>query len=205
MWYWVIFGAAYFASLAMMIREGLWSNAISLINILISGLVAFAFYSPLVIYLDELLNGEYTYLLDFVCIWGLFVVTMLVCRGLTGMASRTRMRFKNPIDPVGGPILAVVAAWALAAFVMATLHTAPMPKDAFSGSLIYSEAEVASKPSLSAPDLAWLRFIDRVTRPDAFGHAGRDVFSPWDFVSTYADHREKYGMANAPWIRVRRS
>ena len=55
----------------MMVREGLWSNTITLINILISGLVAFAFYSPLAIYLDEMLDGEYTYLLDFVVHLGL--------------------------------------------------------------------------------------------------------------------------------------
>jgi Colicin V production protein len=205
MMFWAIFGAAFFASLAMMVREGLWNNAISLTNILVSGLVAFAFYAPLATYLDEMIGGEYTYLLDFVCIWVLFVVSMLICRALTGLASKTRMRFKNPIDPVGGPIVALVGAWAMAAFVMATLHTAPMPLDAFSGKLVHSENDVATASSIAAPDIAWLRFVDRVTRPDAFGHAGRDVFSSWGFVSIYADHREKYGKANAPWIRVRRS
>jgi hypothetical protein len=194
----------FFAGTAMMVREGLWSNAISLVNILVSGLVAFAFYSPLAVYLDELLDGEYTYALDFVCIWLLFVVTMVVCRAVTDFGSRTRMRFKNPIDPVGGPLVGVIAAWALAAFVTATLHTAPMPKDAFGGKLIHSKSEVASKMALTAPDLGWLRFVERVTRPDAFGHAGAKGFSADAFVYIYADHREKYGTANPPWIRVRR-
>src|SRR3972149_8162184 len=142
--FWAIYFAAFFASLAMMVREGLWSNTISLVNILISGLVAFGFYSPVAIYLDEMLDGQYTYLLDFVCIWGLFTLAMVVCRGVTGFASGTRMRFKNPIDPVGGPLVALIAAWAMAALVMATLHTAPMPKDAFSGTLIHDVAEVDS-------------------------------------------------------------
>jgi uncharacterized membrane protein required for colicin V production len=204
MMFWAIYFAAFFASLAMMVREGLWSNAISLVNILISGLVAFAFYAPLAIYLDEMLDGQYTYLLDFVCIWVLFVVTMLVCRATTGMASGTRMRFKYPIDSVGGPLVALVGAWAMAAFVMATLHTAPMPKEAFSGKLIHSDVEIDSASSLTAPDLGWLRFIDRVTRSDAFGHVGRDTFSPAAFVKIYADHREKFGQANASWIIVRR-
>jgi hypothetical protein len=203
--FWAIYLVTFFAGWAMMVREGLWSNAISLVNILVSGLVAFAFYSPLAIYLDEMLDGQYTYLLDFVCIWLLFVVTMVICRGATALASRTRMRFKNPIDPVGGPLVALIAAWALSAFVMATLHTAPMGKNAFGGGLVHSKAEVESKSSFLAPDLGWLRFVDRVTRPDAFGHAGRDVFSPWGFVSIYADHREKFDQAKPPWIRVRRS
>jgi hypothetical protein len=203
--FWAVYLVTFFAGWAMMVREGLWSNAISLVNILVSGLVAFAFYSPLTIYLDEMLDGQYTYLLDFVCIWLLFVVTIVITRGVTSLASKTRMRFKYPIDPVGGPLVALIAAWALSAFVMATLHTAPMGKGAFGGGLVHSKTEVESKSSLLAPDLGWLRFVDRVTRPDAFGHAGRDVFSPWGFVSIYADHREKYDQAKPPWIRVRRS
>jgi uncharacterized membrane protein required for colicin V production len=201
-----IYAAVLFASLAMMVREGLWSNAISLVCILISGLVAFGFYSPLVIYLDEMLDGEFTYLLDFVTIWGLFVISMLICRLFTGMASRTRMRFKNPIDPVGGPLIGLIAAWTLAAFAMATLHTSPMPKDAFGGSLVYSDDDVESSSALFNPDLGWLRFVERVTRPDGFGHSsGAGGFSAKAFVQIYADHRDKYQQAKPAWIAVRRS
>src|SRR5262245_12426159 len=114
--FWSIYLAVFFAGTAMMVREGMWSNAIALVNILISGLVAFGFYSPLVIYLDEMLKGEYTYLLDFLCIWALFVITMIVCTVMTSMASKVRMRFKNPIDPIGGPIVGALAAWLLASF-----------------------------------------------------------------------------------------
>ena len=80
----------------MMVREGLWSNAISLVNILISGLVAFGFYSPLTIYLDEYLDGQYTYVLDFVVIWVLFAVTMVICR------ARDRRRLQDA-DAIQAP------------------------------------------------------------------------------------------------------
>lgn len=201
-----IYLASLFAGTAMMVREGLWSNAISLICILISGLVAFGFYAPVVIYLDEMFVGEFTYLLDFVVLWALFVISMLICRLFTGMASKTRMRFKNPIDPVGGPIVALIAAWALAAFAMATLHTSPMPKDAFGGALVYSDNDVEANSALFSPDLGWLRFVERVTRPDGFGHSnGAGQFSAKAFVKIYAKHREDFGKSGAPWIRVRRS
>ena len=49
--YWVFYAIVIFAGLAMTVREGLWSNTITLINITISGLVAFGFYSPIVIWL----------------------------------------------------------------------------------------------------------------------------------------------------------
>src|SRR4051794_29797524 len=95
-----------FAGIAMTVREGVWSNALTLINIIVSGLVAFGFYSPLVVYLDEqVTNGQHTYWLDFAILWGLYGLTMLVMRTLTGAASKTRMRFKNPIDPAAGPVV----------------------------------------------------------------------------------------------------
>src|SRR5262245_14902782 len=125
-----------FAATAMMVREGLWSNSISLMNIIISGLVAFGSYARLTILVDVKLGGQYTYLLDFVVIWLLYVITMVICRTITGAASKTRMRFKHPIDPIGGPIIGFLAAWVLSTIVMATLHTAPMGKDAFGGGLV---------------------------------------------------------------------
>jgi uncharacterized membrane protein required for colicin V production len=193
-----------FAATAMMVQQGVWSNAISLINIIISGLVAFSFYQPLAIYVDEMLDGEYTYLVDFVVIWALFVVTMLVCRLISGLASTTRMRFKHPIDPIGGPLVGLIAAWVLAGIVLASLHTSPMPKSAFGGSLIYSASDVDSTSGLFNPDLGWLRFVEHVTKADAFGHSGGSGFSAKAFVQIYADHREKFEKANASWIRVRR-
>ncbi len=71
--YWAIYLFVLFAGLAMMVREGLWSNTIALVNIFISGLVAFGFYSPIVVYLDEdVTSGQHTYWLDFAIIWALF-------------------------------------------------------------------------------------------------------------------------------------
>ena len=191
--FWAFYLILIFAGTAMMVREGMWSNAISLINIIISGLVAFGFYSPLALYLDEQLSGQYTYLLDFLCLWLLFVVSMVVCRAVTGLASRSRMRFKYPIDVVGGPIVARLAAWVLAGFTLATLQTVPMSRDAFGGALMYSDNEVESKSALMAPDLGWLRFVQSVSGGDSLGIKERNSFSAKAFVKIYTDHRTKFG------------
>jgi uncharacterized membrane protein required for colicin V production len=201
--FWTIYGAVLFASFAMMVREGLWSNTISLVNIIVSGLVAFGFYSPMVIWLDEMTDGKYTYWLDFVCIWGLFTVTMMVTRTVTRLASDTRMRFKNPIDPVGGPLVGFIAAWVLATFMAASLHTSPMPADAFGGKLVYSDSDVASAWAVTSPDLAWLRFVERVSTAPAFGSSEtKQRFSAKAFVKIYEDHRAKFG--NADGLAVQR-
>lgn len=191
-----------FAATAMMVREGLWSNSISLVNILISGLVAFGFYAPLTIKIDEYLDGQYTYVLDFVVIWLLYAVSMVICRSATVAASKTRMRFKHPIDPVGGPLLALVAAWVLASIVMASLHTSPMPKDAFGGGLV-KPADVASASAFTAPDAAWLRFFERVSQPVALGFKHSGVhYGAKGWVSTYEDHRKEFEAVTT--IKVRR-
>jgi uncharacterized membrane protein required for colicin V production len=202
--FWAVYLAVWLGSWAMMVREGLWSNSIKLVNIVASGLIAFGFYSPLAVYLDEQTGGSNTYWLDFVVIWGLFIVSMIVMGELlTKLASRTRMRFKYPIDNVGGPLFGLVAAWVMAAFVVATLHTAPMPRDAFSGKLVSSE-DVNSAFPLTAPDAGWLRFVDRVANSDALGPSGGKVFSAAGFAKIYGDHREAFSKANAKWLRVPR-
>jgi hypothetical protein len=193
--YWAVYAIAMFAGLAMMVREGLWSNTIMLMNVIISGLVAFGFYSPLVIYLDEMADGEHTYWLDYAVIWALYVAAMVICRTLTAAASKTRMRFKNPIDPVGGPLMGLIAAWTLAAFTLATLHTAPMPKDGFSGKLVQSGVESAS--AFTSPDVAWLRFVEKMSQPSALGSAGKtERFSARAFVKIYEDRRAKFEQAS---------
>lgn len=201
MFYYIAYAIVLFAGLAMTVREGLWSNAITLANIIISGLVAFGFYSPLVIYLDELSDGEHTYWLDFAVIWALFAATMVICRSLTGAASKTRMRFKNPIDPLGGPFVGLIAAWVLAAFTLATLHTSPMPKDAFGGKLV-TEAEAESAWWATAPDAAWLRFVQKMAAPTSLGSGNKNLFGAKSFVKIYADRRDKF--EKAPGMVVNR-
>jgi hypothetical protein len=202
--YSVVYALVVFAGLAMTVREGLWSNTITLFNVLISGLVAFAFYSPLAGWLDLQLDGEFTYVLDFVLVWVLFVVVMVILRSLTKAASTTRMRFRHPIDPVGGPLVGLIAAWTLAGFVTATLHMAPLSKEAFGSAFVYSSSEDMQKPTLMNPHLAWLKFVQRVSKGVSLGSSGTDQFNVAEFVNEYQEHRDKFEKATTSWLRVKR-
>jgi hypothetical protein len=193
--YWAVYLIVVFAGWAMMVREGLWSNTIMLVNVIISGLVAFGFYMPLVIYLDEMSDGEHTYWLDFAVIWALYSAAMVITRALTAAASKTRMRFKNPLDPVGGPLMGLVAAWVLASFTLATLHVSPMPKDAFGGKL--NHADVMTASTLMSPDAAWLRLVETLSQPVALGSGSTDQFKANAFVKIYTDRREKFDKATS--------
>jgi uncharacterized membrane protein required for colicin V production len=195
--YTAIYVIVIFAGLAMTIREGLWSNTLTLINVIISGIVAFGFYSPLVIYLDEgMTNGQHTYWLDFAVIWALYAATMVILRITIGAASKTRMRFKYPIDNVGGPLAGFLASWVLAAFTLATVHTAPLSKDAF-GTKLATSADVESDSFISSPDACWLRFVKSMSEPSVLGANSTDRFGAKGFATIYADHREKFDKATS--------
>jgi hypothetical protein len=202
--YTVVYALVLFAGLAMTVREGLWSNTITLFNVLISGLIAFAFYSPVAGWLDVLLDGEFTYVLDFVLVWVLFIAVMVILRSLTKAASTTRMRFRHPIDPVGGPLIGLIAAWTLAGFVTATLHMAPLSKEVFGSALVYTANEHINHSSLTAPHLGWLKYVKRVSNPVSLGSGGTDRFDVAEFVTEYQDHRGKFDKATTSWLRVKR-
>ena len=136
-------------------------------------------------------DGEHTYWLDFAVIWALYAATFVILRSVTAAASKTRMRFKHPIDPVGGPLVGFIAAWVLAAFTLATLHLSPMPKDAFSGKLVTS-SDVESASGMTSPDAAWLRFVERMSRPAALGVTPPNEFDAKAFVTIYSDRRAQF-------------
>ena len=130
-----------------------------------------------------------------------YSIAMVVCRTLTAAVSKTRMRFKHPIDPVGGPIVGLIAAWVLTAFTMATLHTAPLGKDVLGGSLVRNDSDIANASSITSPDLGWLRFFARVTGSNDLGFgksddADRVTRSVRAFVRTYEDHRAEFDNAD---------
>jgi hypothetical protein len=129
---------------------------------------------------------------------------MLVLRAICKAASTTRMRFRHPIDPVGGPLVGFIAAWALAGFVMATLHMAPLSKEAFGGAFIYTDPDIESKSAFASPDLGWLRFVQRVSREVSLGTAGTDKFAVAEYVVAYQVHRAAFEQATTSWLRVKR-
>jgi hypothetical protein len=140
---------------------------------------------------EELTDGQHTYWLDFAVIWALYFVAVIILRVFTSMASKTRMRFKNPIDTVGGPLMGLVAAWVLAAFTLATLHVAPRPKDAFGGKLA-TRGEVVSASFLFSPDAAWLRFVERMSKADAISSSGTEEFIASNWVGIYNERRAAF-------------
>jgi hypothetical protein len=167
-----------FAAIAMMIREGLWNNAITIVIHVFSGLLALAFYGLVATWLDEsVTDGSYTYWIDFLSLWAVYVISFVVLRLVTNQLSKTRVRFKMPVEWSGSIVSAVLGAYLLVGFVGVTLHTAPLADD-FLGGAIAADNSDDLNMKLTRPDIAWLRLYGAmITRvmPSAAGKALSEV------------------------------
>lgn len=176
------------AVVLVLTREGLWSGLIMLLNILAATTVATAWYERVATLVDERLPS-FTYLIDFLCLWGLFAVVMLVMRLITDYASRTKVKFLRQVELAGAPIVAAIAGWIMVCFAAASLHTAPVPR-----SLVQAQPEDRGMFFGLSPDRKWLAWVRFATKDGPFAHPpGQAVVfdNEADFILRYGDRRLK--------------
>lgn len=164
-------------------REGPWSGFIMLLNTLLAATLATAWYSPVVRWAQPKLES-YTYMLDFVVLQGMFCLILLVLRETTDRLSRSRVRFRKPVELVAGPLIAVVTAWIMTCFTATTLHTAFVPRN-------FVQASPDTRLFFGlAPDRWWLSWMRGATAHGPFGGA-KHAFDPdKDFIERYATRRK---------------
>ena len=177
-----------FLAIALVLaREGLWSGLVMLLNIIAAATFATAWFERLAGFLDAKLPS-YTYLIDFLCLWGIFAVVLLVMRLITDRVSTTKVKFLRQVEIVGGPILAVITAWVMFCFAAASLHTAAVPR-----ALVQPTPESRMFFGF-APDRKWLNWVRFATQsgPFAYPEESAIVFDKdGDFILRYADRRLK--------------
>jgi hypothetical protein len=138
--------------------EGTWSNAIRLMNVLVAALLATAYFEPLADWLDGW-QPTYTYCWDFLALWIIFCVAVVVLRAATDWISRVNVRFLNIADQVGSVVFAALVGWVMMAFTLTTLHTAPLGKTFFFGGFSSHEAMFLGM----SPDAQWLGFVEHMS------------------------------------------
>ena len=184
--YYGIGAAVFFAAFAMLFREGLWSNTITLINVVVSGFVAFGYFELFNELLLDQFGKEYVYVFPLVSIWAIFAVTFIVLQRLfTGLLSRTRMRFVPQLDSFGGGFVALLIALSLVGFSFSTLHAAPLPVDMAGGQFDYD----FDGASATKPDVTWLNLTELALDPDRWGAGSNKKFVAASYVKHYKDQR----------------
>jgi uncharacterized membrane protein required for colicin V production len=143
-----------FASVATLYTEGMWSNAIRLVNTVTAALLAVNFFEPLARWMESQ-APTFTYVWDFLALWLLFALFTVILRLLTDQVSRVQVRFLKLADQIGSTIFSLWIGWVLVCFTMLTLHTAPLSQNFLYGGFTPREHMLLG----FAPDRQWLGFV----------------------------------------------
>jgi uncharacterized membrane protein required for colicin V production len=182
-----------FACVATSYTEGMWSNAIKLVNVITATLVAVNLFEPVANALDRW-QSSYTFVWDFLSLWGLFGLTLLVLRELTDRISRVQVRFLKIVDRIGSGFFSVWIGWVMVCFTLMTLHTAPLSRNFLWDGF---KPEESMMFGMAAPDREYLGFMQQMSMGTFCRMAPLDdkekyVFDPnGEFLPKYSARRAK--------------
>jgi hypothetical protein len=184
----------FFAVVALIGGDGLWSNFILLVNVTLAGLLATNFFEPLASFGSGFWAGG-GIIMDIFSLWFLFVLFLIIMRVASDLLSRHRVRFQKHLDVIGGFACAGLVAWVLVCFTTMTLHTAPLSRNFMGGGF------TPEKPIFFgfSPDRLWLGFSQSMSE-GTFNRG--NVFDPYgDFMIRYATRREKYEKSEGMFLQ----
>lgn len=173
---------------ATLYPEGMWGNAITLINVVTAALLATNFWEPLATLIEEQVPS-FTFFWDYLMLWVLFALIYGIMRAATDKLSRTKVRFLQVVDQVGGAFFAAWVGWVVVCFAAMSLHTAPLGRNFMFGGF---DPEARMMAGL-APDRQWLGFMQSMSR----GPFSRNLTPPERDQNTYgrATHPDEQGLA----------
>lgn len=196
-----VFLVAVIASLG---REGLWSNLITLFNVLVAGMLATNFYDAAAAWLTSTLP-VLGYFADFACLWLIFAVSLGVFQAATQAVSKVRVKFIKQVDAAGSWLLAAWIGWVMVCFITMSLHTAPLARGFMWNGF---RPEIEGKMYLGlAPDRKWLGLMHKISQEGfcrlvkkedlpkyAFDPEGR-------FIPMWAAKRSRYENAEGVFLK----
>lgn len=187
MYLWIILTLIFFGCVAFLVNGGLWTNTLVLINMVTAGLIAFNYFEKLANFLDQQL-GSYTYFWDFLSLWLIFAASLGLMRSVTDLLSTVKVKFRRPIDQVGGILMACIVGFAMQCFTLATLHTAPLARN-----FLFENFQPTERMYMGlAPDRKWLGFV-RMQSKGSFYRSAAWVFKgSTDFAERYGDRRATF-------------
>ena len=120
----------FFAVIAATWWFGIWSNILTLINLLLAGLIASSYYEVLMPQLAPRMP-QFTKVLPFLSVWIVFLASYFVLRLTTDIISTKRVKFEKTTELIGQSILSIWIAAVFLAFTTFTLHLSPLPPASF--------------------------------------------------------------------------
>jgi hypothetical protein len=190
MWLNVLLIVVFVSVFASLMTQGLWSNALTLVNVITSGLVATNYFEPIADLLDRQ-ESSLTYIWDLCAIWLVFGLTMVALRAATDYMSQVKVRFFMPVERAGGIVMAIWVSWLAVCFTTMTLHTAPLAKHFLRGA--FQQEPTARMFYGLAPDRLWLAWVHKESQGALSRFGGTAAFdAQGDFIMRYANRRAAF-------------
>jgi uncharacterized membrane protein required for colicin V production len=175
--------------------QGLLTAFCMLVNVLLAGLVAFNFYEPIAGELEQPLSGSpvqgYE---DWICLIGLFCITLLALRVITNALSTAEPTLNAGVQQGGAVVCGLLAGYLTAGFIVCALQTLPIQED-----FLGFSAKVDTVGGLRRflpPDRVWLAMMQR----GSLGSLGSDDpgFDPTGYFELGFLRHRRYGEKREP-------
>ena len=181
--------------LLMSLASGLWGNLIMIFNVIVAALIATNYFELLAGWFDGQMPS-YTYFWDFLSMWAIFTLSIIVLRPITDSLSRVKVRFKKPVEVSGGLLCGAIIGWLMICFTLFSLHTAPLAVQFMRGGFNSGENMFFG----TAPDRAWGRFAAGQSNPENGPLTAGQGFSLTDYALHYRARRAAF--ENEPGSRT---
>lgn len=148
---------------------GFWNGLISLVNLLLAASISSSVYHAIA---NRLIvnSPSYVFLVDFLTIWLIFVLSFIILRAATDTLSTYKLTFDPIVEMIGRSIMAVWVAGVFTCFSMFTLHLAPLNPDFYG----------RGNDQGTIPDKAWLAYIQSRSRGAFSSSRSANLFFPED-------------------------
>ncbi len=110
--------------------EGLWGSALIFFNVFFAALIALNFYETLAGLIVANASGLASWA-DLLCLGGLFLVTLVILKVLTGSMAPTMVRFPSTVQALGRLVFGLAGATLTVAVLLLMLDTAPVHRKIF--------------------------------------------------------------------------
>jgi len=175
----------FMACVGLLYTEGIWGNALRLINVVTAALLATSLWEALAGFLEGSISKPFSYFWDFLALWGLFIFFLLIFRLATKSASKVNVKFLGLANRIGGGVFAAWIGWVVVCFTLMTLHTAPLKEKFLFGSFQSGERMFLGL----APDQLWLGYMERMSKGPYARSTPRVFDADHEFIPKYAARR----------------
>ena len=182
---------------AMNLNEGTWGNSLTLFNAIFAAMIATNSFELVANFLSDTWPSI-TYFADFLGLWIVFCLALGILDLVTSFISRTRIRFKLPVEQAGRLIFGALIGWVVVCFFMFSLHTAPTVRNSFGKAFA---KEPTSTHFFVSPDRLWLGFMQSRSE-QALATSPPNVFDEKsEFILKYGQRRKNF--EDVPGLKVK--